>query len=165
MALGALTVAPVQVVSGLGLAGTVRPDGRLSVIEMPVTARARGLITVIRRRERSPGLMIAGVKDLVAPRFAPADRLVVVGRVLEMPWFEATAPTGTVFWTVPAVTRVTLTLTVHWAPAARMAPVRVRLAPPGVAVARPPAQVVERLGAPAMTMPLARPPGKPVVVK
>ena len=162
---GADTVAPVQVVLGLAPAGTTTPAGRLSVADRLVTARASGLMKVMRRRERVPGLITAGVNTLVTPMFAPADRLVVVDSVFEMPWAEVTAPIGIRFCTVPVVCRVTLTETVQLAAATIDAPLSDRLVPPAVPVAMPPGQVVVALGVGAITMPVSAPPARPLTVK
>ena len=159
-----VTVAPVQVVEALGGLATTRPVGRLSVAATALSAWAVGLIKVICRVDRSPGWITAGVKRLVTPTLALADRLVVVGSVLLTPWLSLMALAGTLFWIVPVVIRVTLTVTVQLVPWAMLAPDRPTLVPLADAVATPPGQVVVAVGAVELIIPVWAPPAVPSAV-
>ena len=105
--MGALSVAPAQVVTGFGPGAIVTPAGSVSVTAKLLANVGVGLKKVNRRRDRVPGTITLGVNCFVIPRLVWVVRLVVACPALLRPSLVVIALMGMKLVTPPIVVEVT----------------------------------------------------------
>ena len=166
LSLTSTTVFGPQVCTMLGPAGTYMPAGRLSVTAKLGATTAVELRKLMRRRERWPALITAGLKALLRVTLLLVCREALPDvELLVWPWSLTRVLCGMVFTTVPGLVLTTSSSIRQVVLAANVAPARATLVPPAAAVTTPPGQVVVALAGLATCMPLSAAPAVPSTVK
>lgn len=136
----AVMVPPPQLpVSPFGVE-TPRPAGKVSVNPTPVNVEALGLVIVKPREVDPPTTMLAAPNDFPIVGGAIAATMTLAAAVPPTPPSSEVTVLVVLFF-VPTVVPVALTLKVHEAVAASVAPVKLTLPDPAVAATAPPPQL------------------------